>query len=78
MTLEFLDSEPGKVDNGTLVLLGGITVLGFGVGLILGTSILRRMSVQDPSRRLCVVRHARNRRVLQAARPVVLTLTSRP
>jgi len=42
MTLEFLDSEPGKVDNGTLVLLGGITVLGFGVGLILGTSILRR------------------------------------
>jgi hypothetical protein len=41
MTLEFLDSEPLAVDNGTLVLLGGITVLGFGLGLILGSSILR-------------------------------------
>jgi hypothetical protein len=42
MTLEFLDSEPVPVDNGTLVLLGGITVLGLGLGLILGSSILRR------------------------------------
>lgn len=39
MTLEFLDNQP--VDNGTLVLLGGITVLGLGLGLILGSSILR-------------------------------------
>ncbi len=49
MTLEFLDSSSG--DRSAAVLLGGMVVLGFGLGLLIGNAIMNRCLAQCGDRR---------------------------